>query len=311
MPHHRESCTSRYVAFLLLMVVCAVPTPAALNINTDAVQKSVVFLYSSDLTGKPDDPQKSLGTGFFLRVPLTSDPKPGYILLVTARHIVDPQWAQCNQSNPLSIYARLTKSGKTEGTAFVSLPLVQNAQPLWKHPSDGMADAAVLVVQSPDTTLRDVDTGTLPISDIPTDDEIKAIGVGDQIVSAGLLPGFAGSKRNRPFFKFGFISSTSDETIETRCVPTAPWNIRGWFLAANLVSGNSGSPVYFVPPGGPGIVFGSAVQRPVLLGIQSSSLVQADLAVMTQSSFLYEAIQLLHLPDANLQRGQPSSPQQK
>jgi len=289
----QERCAFRYTAFLLLLVLRTLPAPAALNINTDAVQKSVVFLYSSDLTGKPDDPQKSLGTGFFVRVPLASDPKRAYVLLVTARHIVDPQWAQCNQPNPLSIYVRLNKSGKAgtpgQGTAFVPLPLVQNAQPVWKHPSDGMADAAVMVVQSPDTTLRDVDAGTIPISDIPTDDEMKAIGVGDQIVSAGLVPGLPGSNRNRPFFKFGYISSVSDEDIETRCVPTAPYNIRGWFLAANLVPGNSGSPVFFVPPGGPGIVFGSSVQRPVLLGIQSSSLITADLAIMTQSNYLYTA----------------------
>jgi hypothetical protein len=53
------------------------------------------------------------------------------------------------------------------------------------------------------------------------------------------------------------------------------------------------------------------VSRTVLLGVQSSSVVRADLAVMTQSSYLYEAIQLLQLPGADLGRGQSSSPQQK
>ena len=226
------------------------------------------LFFSTVLSGKPDDPQKSLGTGFLLRVPLASDAKKFYILLVTARHIVDPEWAKCGTSNPQIIYARLNKLDTTgKGITFIPLPLVQNAKPVWTHPSEGMADAAVMVVPDPDATLRGVDAGTIPISDFPTDDEMMAIGVGDQIVSAGLVPGFSGSNRNRAFFKFGYISSISDDDIETRCAPQTPYNIRGWFLAANLVSGNSGSPVFFVPPGGAGVTFGSPVRRTVLLGI--------------------------------------------
>ena len=253
----QERRASRYAALPLLLAVFTARAPAALNINTEVVQSSVVFLYGPDDAGKAD-PQKEVGTGFLVRVPLTSDAKKSFILLVTARHIVDPQWAKCTEPNPSLVYARMNKSGHTtgasgQGTVFVPLLLVHGAQPLWKHPSEDMADAAVMVVQSPDTALQEADAGTIPISDFPTDDEMKGIGVGDQILSAGLVPGFSGGNRNRPFFKFGFISSTSSEDIEVRCAPaTAPYNIRGWFLAANLVPGNSGSPVFFVPPGGGG-----------------------------------------------------------
>lgn len=301
-------------AFIILFALTA-QAPAALNINTEAIQKSIVFLYGADNSGQAD-PQKQLGTGFMVRVPLTSDPKRYYILLATARHILDPQWARCASPNPAFIYGRfnmLSRPETPQQTTFIKIPLTDDAQTLWKHSSEDKADAAVVLIKSPDTALKDVEGGTIPISELPTDEETKAIGIGDQIVTAGLVPGLAGTSRNRPFFKFGFISSTSDEDIETRACPppAASYNIRGWFLAANQVPGNSGSPIFFVPPGGPGIVFGSGVRRPVLLGIQSSSLIQADLAIMTQSSHLYEAIQLLRLPEADMQRGETGPRQPK
>jgi len=134
--------------------------------------------------------------------------------VVTARHIVDPQWAKCGIPNPQIMYVRLNKLGGAQGITFVPLPLVQNTKSLCMHPSDEKADAAVLVVQSPDTTLQAVNAEGIPISDFPTDDEMKAIGVGDQIASAGLVPGFSGSNRNRAFFKFGYVSSISYEKIK-------------------------------------------------------------------------------------------------
>lgn len=304
----RVNLMGRLGAILLLVAACDMR--AALNINTDTVQKAVVFLYGSDAAGNAD-PDKALGTGFFLRVPVTSEPTKFYILLATARHIFDPQWAHCPESNPTVLFARLNKTGYTAGsseagTIFVRLDILSKGQPLWHHPSDERADAAAMLIMKPDVLLKDVDGETIPLSDLPSENEVKSIGVGDQIVSAGLVPGFTGKNRNRPFFKFGYISSTSDEDVDTRCsLQGASYPIRGWFVAANLVPGNSGSPIFFVPPGGGGVSFGSPVTRAVLLGIQSSSILPADLAVMTPSNYLYEAVRLLPLPNADLQIGPP------
>lgn len=63
---------------------------AGININVDAVRKSVVFLYGADTNGKVDQ-ARPLGTGFLVDVPLLSHPEKSYLLLVTARHIVDPE----------------------------------------------------------------------------------------------------------------------------------------------------------------------------------------------------------------------------
>ena len=86
----------RIAAYLLLLTIRAT---AGININVEAVKKLVVFLYGAD-TSENLDATKSLGTGFLVEVPLLSHPERSYILLVTARHIVDPQWAHCSSVNP-------------------------------------------------------------------------------------------------------------------------------------------------------------------------------------------------------------------
>jgi hypothetical protein len=167
-----------------------------------------------------------------------------------------------------------------------------------------MADAAVILIHKPETTLADVDMGSIPLANFPTEDEVKKITIGDQLVSAGLVPGMSGKKRNSPFFKFGYVSSIPDEEVEVYCT-REPYYVRGWFVAANLVAGNSGSPIFYVPAGGRGLVFGSVVTRPLLLGVQSSSIPPADLAVMTPIDYVYEIIESMHLVDADLRRGEP------
>src|SRR5579863_7831161 len=97
---------SQYFACLLALGTCTAPVPAALNINIEAIQKSVVFLYGSDAAGKVDV-QKAVGTGFLVNVPVISEPTKSYYLVVTARHIFDPEWAKCDERNPTIIYARL------------------------------------------------------------------------------------------------------------------------------------------------------------------------------------------------------------
>ncbi len=88
---------------------------ASININVEAVQKSVAFLYAADSHGDVDK-TKPIGTGFFVEIPLKSDPQRAYRVLVTARHMVDPTWAQCGQANPEVIYARVNKKTYTPGS---------------------------------------------------------------------------------------------------------------------------------------------------------------------------------------------------
>jgi hypothetical protein len=50
------------------------PAQATININVEAVQKSVVFLYAADAQGAVDK-NRPIGTGFLVGIPLKSDPK--------------------------------------------------------------------------------------------------------------------------------------------------------------------------------------------------------------------------------------------
>ena len=123
---------------------------------------------------------------------------------------------------------------------------------------------------------------------------------------AGLLPGLQGNSRNYPIFKFGQISSIPSEDVETHCGTGKPgFFVKVWLLAANLVPGNSGSPIFHVPLGGNGLSFGGT--RPMLLGVQSISYVGADIAGMTPSNFVYDILQTMGLGDVDFRRDPPAS----
>jgi hypothetical protein len=283
------------------MQMCS-PLRASINIDVKAVEKTVVFLYSADGTGAVDK-TKPLGTGFLVAVPLRSDPNQAHILLVTARHIVDPVWAHCAvQQNPTVIYARVNKKSDprqpaSDSVEFVQIPLITSGAPTWFHHADDEVDAAI----TPFPKIDGVDIKEVPIEYFPTPEETAAQSIGDPVMSAGLLPGLAGNARNYPIFKFGYISNIPLESIKTRCSPQAvEFEVKVWLIAANLVPGNSGSPIFHVPLGGSGVRIGGT--RPMLLGVQSISFLGADVAGMTPIEFVYEALQQ-QLPDGNFRRG--------
>jgi hypothetical protein len=297
-------------ALAAILGLCA-SADATININVDAVQKSVVFLYAADAQGEVDE-NRPIGTGFLVGIPLKSDPKRSYAVLVTARHMVDPTWAKCPITNPDIIYMRLNKRTYTPGSTdvgfgFVPIQLTDQGNPTWRHHSDEDIDAAVIPL--PKDLGRDFDLVLIPVEFFPTDSELASQSIGDPVMSAGLMPALPGIRRNYPMFKFGQISNIPSEDVETRCTPQQPtFLVKVWLIAANLVPGNSGSPIFHVPLGGSGVTIGGT--RPMLLGVQSMSFAGADIAGMTPINFVYEILQGLPLPDADLHRGPalPSMP---
>jgi hypothetical protein len=284
---------------------------AAININTDTVQKSVVFLYSSDPTGAVDK-SKPVGTGFIVQVPLISDPSRSYTFLVTARHIVDPEWAKCPVSDPSIIFGRVNyknydPSGGSTAVTYIPITLIGQDGRTWFHNKMDDIDGAVVPITIPDLDEPSLDMSAISVSEFPTDEETKSANVGDSIVSAGLLPAVAGLSRNYPIFKFGQISNIPNEDVATGCAPqTPPFLVKVWLVAINLVSGNSGSPIFDIPFGAGGISFGRT--RPILLGVQSTSFSGADIAGMTPARFIFEIFEDMNMPDANLRRGPPPAP---
>jgi hypothetical protein len=256
------------------LIFLILPTKASININVDAVQKSVIFLYAADPTGAVDK-TKPIATGFFVEIPLTSDPRRAYRVIVTARHIVDPIWAKCPQTNPVMIYARLNKNSykpgiDESGIDFIPIKLSDQGRTTWNHHADNDIDAAVILPTS-QINYDLFDTAAVPVSLFPTEEELAFQSIGDPVMSAGLMPGLTGNTRNYPIFKFGQISNIPPEDIETHCTPQQPsFLVKVWLIAANLVPGNSGSPIFHVPLGGSGVSFGGT--RPMLLGGNYSPL---------------------------------------
>jgi hypothetical protein len=298
-----RSTTAVCLAVAVLLVTVAWQARATININVNAVQKTVVFIYASDANGGVDR-NKPLGTGFLVGVPTNTDPNKFYSFLLTARHMLDPTWAKCPQVNPTVIYARLNKSGFVQGSAdsgldFVRIQLTERGMPTWSHHPSNDIDAAVIPIA---IDQNQFDVQYIPVELFPTDAEISAQSVGDPIMSAGLLPGLTGNTRNHPIFKFGQISNIPTEDIETRCAQQAPpFQVKVWLIAANLVPGNSGSPIFHVPLGGGGVTLGGT--RPMILGVQSISFLGADVAGMTPISFVYEILRAMAPPDSNFRRG--------
>jgi hypothetical protein len=289
------------IAALAFTEMCY-PLRASININVKAVEKTVVFLYSSDVTGAVDT-TKPIGTGFLVGVPLKSNPDQARIVLVTARHMIDPVWAHCaGQRNPTVIYARVNKKPdssqpSSDGVKFVQIPLTADGKPTWIHPTDDAVDAAI----NPFPLTDDIDIEAVPVALFPTPEETARLSIGDAVMSAGLLPSLAGNNRNYPIFKFGYISNVPSENIKTHCTAQAEFDVKVWLIAANLVPGNSGSPIFHVPLGGSGLVIGET--RPMLLGVQSISFLGADVAGMTPIQFVYEMLQQQQFPEDNLRRG--------
>jgi hypothetical protein len=118
---------------------------------------------------------------------------------------------------------------------------------------------------------------------------------------AGLIPNLSGEGRDYPFFKFGRVSSIPEEDTLMPCGngTMRPHTVR--YLAATLIGGNSGSPIFILPPGHHLISVGNT--RPFLAGLQLVSLIAGEIAGMTPSQYIFEILASLHLPEANMFRG--------
>ena len=274
---------------------------SSMPFNVGIVKKSIVFLYYRK--GKDFE----VGTGFLVDIPSKADPNQSFVAIVTARHIVDPKWAGCSWANPQEIYARVNvknfKVGqKEDGTDDVPLGLVNAGKNVWYASPNDRVDVAVIPVGSTHVEqLLNNDVRFIPVADFATKAETEnyKVGIGDQIVTAGLVPALLDAQRNYPAFKFGRISNIPEEPIYMKCTLTEagkalPRDV--WLLAGNFVGGNSGSPVYLLPP------VPSALHRVMLIGIIAGAIPDVDLGQMVPSEYVFDVIQA-HYPTANLYRG--------
>jgi hypothetical protein len=255
--------------------------------NLDIIRRNVVFIYARDANGveQPD------GTGFLLSIPLKSDHNRSYLVLVTARHIADPVWQNCVP--PSELIAHFNKkefdpSKDESGVVELSLSGQQ-----WLYPNDESVDIAFTALDGRKFDSLSVENSGLPISQLPSASEAKAVEIGSSLASAGLLPVVPGAKRNYPIFKFGNVSSIPQEKIPVPGCAGTNKLMTEWLIAASLVGGNSGSPIVYMPKLG-------EIGRPFLLGVQSISVAGSDVAGMAPIRYLIESLRALQIPDADL-----------
>jgi hypothetical protein len=299
----------------LLVFVSPLVCNATLTINPDAVKRATVFIFAADPNGNVDQNNPS-GTGFLVSIPMIGSGR-SYIVLMTARHIVDPAWTRCGQASPAVIYVRVNHKiydpeKDATGVSYVKVVLRNTIGNLdYVVPKDDQVDAAAIPLKAADFSDPSMDLATIPLESFATDEELNQITTGDPIVSAGLVPGTQGINRNFPVFKFGFISENHAETFSTSCGPSMPSRLeKVWFISINLFPGASGSAIFYAPPGSGGVRFGAPVMRPVLIGIQSSSIIGADVSGMTSIGLAYPMLNDLHLQNADFRRGLKASPPQ-
>jgi hypothetical protein len=299
----------RYVTCVVLLLSSLCPLLwADTTLQTEVVQKAVVFLYAADKI-------KPLGTGFLIMIPSKTQPPTnprdkmlGVLMLITARHVVDPAWAFCSEPQPDLIYMRVNKKGydatkgKT-GIDYLPVPLRdEKGNRIYKiRDDDDQVDAAIVGIAPNAFEMDEYDIEPMQVVLFANPEEIKALKIGNSVISAGLLPGRSGEKRNYPFFKFGEISNIPDEPTWIGCGGRVELRLeRVWFIAATLVGGNSGSPIFYAPPA---LLMTPGLKRGVIIGLQSSALDGAAIAGMTPIEDVFKIIEQQAPPDMDLYRG--------
>lgn len=297
----------------LLFSLCSLSLWAGTTIQTEIVRKAIVFIYAANATGTDADSANPMGTGFLVFMHVKGDAHKGALMLITARHIVDPDWLYCPIPQPEVIFIRLNNKdydpkNDSTGVAYLKVVLVDHGnKKYFVRNDDDEVDAAMVPLQTEEYKSTLYDFAPLALSTFGSPEEVKQMKIGDSIASAGLLPKGSGEKRNYPFFKFGEISNIPDESIKIACAPGLPERRleRVWFVAANLIQGNSGSPIFYTPPEICGVLGlnCAAVKRAFVLGVQSSAFGGADIAGMTPIEDVFKIIEKHAPPEEDLFRG--------
>jgi hypothetical protein len=263
----------------------------------DLIRDSVVFFYVDQGDGKlsPD------GTGFLIDIPSKTKRDVGYTFLVTARHMVDGEWMGCPKvSDRLSL--RMNRKGPLTleigepATVFFSLK-----DQKWMYPESDSVDIAFTRISKEKLMSLGADVQPLGSDALASRSEADGMRVGDAIVSAGLLVGMSGKLANYPIFKWGNVSSFNNEPIPTSTCPGGKTlNLFEALVAAALVPGNSGSPIFVLPNE-------RHPRRIFLAGVQSVSSIGNDVAGMAPIRSFFDSLRILK-DEPDLDLGPPDKP---
>lgn len=230
------------------------------------IPESVLFLYAEPPTGPSPETQgvlRRIATGFILSVPGRGGKTSKY--LVTARHVVDPEWALCGKRNPQTITVRLNRWGG--GVAYESIPLNKENVRLFMTAADDVTDLALLPINA--GTMPNLDRYKLVATEfdnLPTEDELRDLQREPRIVTVGVSAPKLTGLVDSPISESGVIKTdVSGSPMGVRCTVGSPIKaLRMWLVDTSVEREVSGAPVYAALARGP-----SHSTTPVLVGIQA------------------------------------------
>lgn len=247
------------------------------------IPESVLFLYDH----KPDHngSARRLGTGFIVSARETQQTESSQFL-VTARHLVDPQWAHCDATNPASVTVRFNRLGGGVGYSTLGLNVGSNRS--FFIPDDDQTDIALLPLTA--ETVREIRQYSLKDLDfdrLPTAKELAGLDSEQRIVTAGVSLWPASTLMDFPVSSAGLMkTAASPLPVRAECAPQLPAKpVQVWMIHAAFSEGVAGAPVYAAIPRGP-----SQVSTPVLVGIQSVVWPARGLAGMTPVTALEDLV---------------------
>jgi hypothetical protein len=248
-------------ALRLLTVALLSMAAFAKNAFIDETKQTVVFIFAP----APDGSALPLGTGFIAGVKHSAT-DAYFTYLVTAKHvIVDSAGAVRSR-----LFIRMNK--RDGGSEFLLLETrIAEKNVLYTHPTDGLADIAVVPVA---ISNQKYDYKVVQDEAIPTKEEMKKLEIseGSDVFFTGLFLPFFGQGRNYPVVRFGKVSLIPDEKIPWRTDATKPPEMRELFLLeTQSFGGNSGSPVFVTVPTS---AFGASSLR--LIGIMMGTFEQGS-----------------------------------
>lgn len=226
------------------------------------IPESVLFLYNR--TPGPGAGAHRIGTAFVLSV---RDPRHRQVdrYLVTARHIVDPEWANCEARNPSSFTVRFNRW--TGGVGYETIALAGQRSLRVLTPADDLTDLALVPLNR--QTVPNLERFKLmdtSFDELPTALELNALHQDQQIVTAAVSPPKMYGLMDFPVSDPGVLATVDAiPPVSVRCSADAPArSLQLWLISAGISQGLGGAPVYAAIARGP-----HHQTVPILIGIQS------------------------------------------
>ncbi len=250
-----------------------------------SIPESVFFVYKTVVTPDGRTHRLPTATAFILSVPGLNQ-KGSVRFLVTARHVLDPEWAHCAEKNPPSIDVRLNRW--IGGVGYETIPLRNSHARTFFAPSDETVDLAIVPID--EQLLPNVESYKFfdtPFRMLPTEVELRSMPPDQRIMTAGLVAENSPDRIRYPVLHGGVLSGNSTQKVMAQCGKTpGSTELHVWYINAAIPHGVSGAPVFASIKRGE-----HGNKTPMLLGVQAVAWPERGVAAMTPASELSDLVE--------------------